>query len=693
MDASYGSPWAEGDTPGAFQQSGSGAPSGAVDWITGITGKPATATEHPTFAQVRAKPITLEGYGITDGVNTTDLAAEATTRLNADITEATMRVAGDAAVQAYSIQRGNHSGTQLASTIADFPDAHRLLHLGHLLEVDLYGRGDHSTIPDAIAAAVAGGAAAGNPWVISLGPGLHIGNFVAPGGIFLDAMGFGSVKVLGTGTFHSGSGMRGVDVQSPTSFVLHLIYDNANYGHFFFGCSLDTYLADIAGTVATIKMTGAPGTLQATSVLIASHVYARNNNATNNASGKAVCCHLRAGCTGYLESVGCHFKTSTPGARAMNELLWNESSSAQAGISIEGGHWQAFNNSVWVLLRNANNLTQGATLSLICSNYSFDTLPSIIDVNPVGSSFYLKSLPFMRLRSLDVANGISANGTAVVSATGALPAALTRLRHGGTAGAARPGGYAGVTWMGSVEPTNAVEGDVWEQYEGSSIPAFVNVQTAQVVTTTGTTLTIAKPAGLAEGHVMIAQIRYRASSLTLPAGWVLIGNANVTDGGLHTLAYKVVTSAGAEPASYDFVQGGDVGRMAGGIAAYSGASTTNPIGAATSAADSTLDLTVDVPAVTSLMPNSLILRFFGARGVTSLPAPSGTTRWAVANSTNGNQAITLADTAQAAEGTAAAQTATATGAASNRNNGWSVALNPVPVARRWLRTAAGWAQQ
>lgn len=33
--------------------------------------------------------------------------------------------------------------------------------------------------------------------------------------------------------------------------------------------------------------------------------------------------------------------------------------------------------------------------------------------------------------------------------------------HGGTAGTTRPSGFATVVWLGSVEPTNATNGDVW----------------------------------------------------------------------------------------------------------------------------------------------------------------------------------------------------------------------------------------
>lgn len=35
------------------------------------------------------------------------------------------------------------------------------------------------------------------------------------------------------------------------------------------------------------------------------------------------------------------------------------------------------------------------------------------------------------------------------------------IAHGSNAGAVRPVGFASVTWVGSVEPTNAIDGDIW----------------------------------------------------------------------------------------------------------------------------------------------------------------------------------------------------------------------------------------
>lgn len=46
--------------------------------------------------------------------------------------------------------------------------------------------------------------------------------------------------------------------------------------------------------------------------------------------------------------------------------------------------------------------------------------------------------------------------TATISASG-----LGYVNHGATAGTTRPTGYAAICWLGSVEPTNAVNNDIW----------------------------------------------------------------------------------------------------------------------------------------------------------------------------------------------------------------------------------------
>lgn len=66
-----GTPWLDGVAPPGAQHEAAGGAPDSVLW-SNVQNKPETATEHPTFAQVRQKPITLAGYGITDAVATSD---------------------------------------------------------------------------------------------------------------------------------------------------------------------------------------------------------------------------------------------------------------------------------------------------------------------------------------------------------------------------------------------------------------------------------------------------------------------------------------------------------------------------------------------------------------------------------------------------------------------------------------------
>lgn len=56
---------------------------------------------------------------------------------------------------------------------------------------------------------------------------------------------------------------------------------------------------------------------------------------------------------------------------------------------------------------------------------------------------------------------VSARIGAVESSKASLTSAKGFVNHGSTAGTARPSGYVSVEWYGSVEPTNAINGDTW----------------------------------------------------------------------------------------------------------------------------------------------------------------------------------------------------------------------------------------
>jgi prepilin-type N-terminal cleavage/methylation domain-containing protein len=90
-------------------------------------------------------------------------------------------------------------------------------------------------------------------------------------------------------------------------------------------------------------------------------------------------------------------------------------------------------------------------------------------------------------------------------------------------------------------------------------------------------ITFAKPTGLAAGDFMLAAVSMNATvGITSPAGWNLIRSGTRTNSLQVATFYKV---AGAtEPVSYTFTTGdGSKRTMTGGIALYSGVDTTSPV--------------------------------------------------------------------------------------------------------------------
>lgn len=94
-----------------------------------------------------------------------------------------------------------------------------------------------------------------------------------------------------------------------------------------------------------------------------------------------------------------------------------------------------------------------------------------------------------------------------------------------------------------------------------------------------TSLTVAKPAGVVQGDVLLARIANRDqvdAVITPPAGWTLLRSDQSAFAIKSWVLWKVAT--GAEPASYSF--GFDVpAYLAGSIVAFSGADPANPIDA------------------------------------------------------------------------------------------------------------------
>jgi hypothetical protein len=157
-------------------------------------------------------------------------------------------------------------------------------------------------------------------------------------------------------------------------------------------------------------------------------------------------------------------------------------------------------------------------------------------------------------------------------------------------------------------------------------------------------LSVAKPAGIQAGDVLVAQVANRGgffTNLTAPAGWNLLGRTN--SGGQVTEAVYYKVAGAVEPAGFTFRLVGASGvQMAGGIAAYSGVSNSRPVAASGVATGA--GATAATPSVSTTEASAVVLHMFTKRQE-DLPAPNRTNPlWQVNSGTApDNEGATAAD--------------------------------------------------
>ncbi len=204
--------------------------------------------------------------------------------------------------------------------------------------------------------------------------------------------------------------------------------------------------------------------------------------------------------------------------------------------------------------------------------------------------------------------------------------------------------------------------------------AFVGSTAAEVQ---GTSITLSKPAGTQQGHVMIAQLVLRGvNAVSAPSGWNCPTTTDASISGARmVLCWKVAGSS--EPSSYGFSTVDPDGK-AGGIETWSGLDTTSPL-AATSEASGT-GTTCTATGVTTTVANQPLSLFCGHVGAVAYTPSSGwTERRDLATST-----ATYKATAFSATGlgpSTAGGTGNPTATASTSGGGWLsmlVALKPAP---------------
>lgn len=212
---------------------------------------------------------------------------------------------------------------------------------------------------------------------------------------------------------------------------------------------------------------------------------------------------------------------------------------------------------------------------------------------------------------------------------------------------------------------------------GGSAPTYVNHTTA---VTSGATTTIAPnvPSGLADQDVMIAQVAWgNNSSITPPGGWTLILDTAQSTNMHSALYYRVVATAGSEPASYTWTIGTSV-QIAASITAYRGVDNASPIdnaGAAAGGQGNSSSTSCTAPTITTVTDNCVLLFYGSGAGAQTWTAPGTMTERYDIQTTGGTNRTATSDyetfATAGATGTRVATLSSATG-----NVGQLIALKP-----------------
>ena len=255
----------------------------------------------------------------------------------------------------------------------------------------------------------------------------------------------------------------------------------------------------------------------------------------------------------------------------------------------------------------------------------------------------------------------------------------------------------------TANPANALAADLLQPPSGLIATQSCATSTIVHVSTSTATglgaLVLPTPSGTSPGDVLVAQVSNKGggtAALTPPAGWTLIRRetANRSD------SFPQVTSAlfwrvavAGEPSSATFTLTSSV-EMAGGVAAYRGVSTVDPVNA--SGGRTATSATTTTPSVTTTTPTTMLVDFT-TKWQDELPAPAGTQqRWRLMSGTGtAHFGVSAGDVTFA--GTGATPTRNAV-SPTNYSSEWlaqTIALRPItqqPAAGlTWTASPSAWA--
>jgi len=157
----------------------------------------------------------------------------------------------------------------------------------------------------------------------------------------------------------------------------------------------------------------------------------------------------------------------------------------------------------------------------------------------------------------------------------------------------------------------------------------IEYRSSSTATASGTTLTISKPSGTADGDILLAIIAAftfgALTSVSAPSGWTEIARGYPDENLWAVIFWKRASSEGA---SYDFTcSGGSGNQMTGALLAYSGAASSgDPIHTYSNTAYTTYnDILRAAGVTTTTQPTMLVMLGGHGQPSVSITPPSGYT--------------------------------------------------------------------
>src|SRR5437588_7269304 len=138
---------------------------------------------------------------------------------------------------------------------------------------------------------------------------------------------------------------------------------------------------------------------------------------------------------------------------------------------------------------------------------------------------------------------------------------------------------------------------------------------ATASTSSGLALTVTRPASVATGNLMIAQVTLRNNdTITAPIGWTPIGNLRTSGATLQQrIYYRVADATDTAASTYAWSWAPTTSDATAAILAYSGVDATSPFDV-TPSDNSGSSTSASATGVTTTQANDMLIAFYGAQG-------------------------------------------------------------------------------